>query len=117
MDEQLHLGWEIVMNNILQERNIDTSSRQISDKHKVSLLLAELSKLLLTSVLIHSTVDEVGLETTLDRHLAQVLYVVTSRTENDSLLSFLNTLSHGVHESSLLFIGSANEEVDLELLR
>lgn len=62
MDEQFHAGWEIVMNNVIQEGDIDTTCRQISDNQKVYLLEPELLETFLSCSLIHCTIDEGALE-------------------------------------------------------
>ncbi len=47
MNKELHLGGEIIVDHILEEGNIDTTSGQICDEHKVDSLASEISQLLL----------------------------------------------------------------------
>ena len=57
VDEQLHLGGEVVVDNVLEERNIDTSGGQIGDQKHTAMLLAEPEQALVSRALVHCTVN------------------------------------------------------------
>ena len=116
MDEKFHLGREIIVNHIFQKWNIDTSSREICDNKHFCVLFAELEKFVLSTPLIHRTIDVVWLESTFEAELVQVFNVVLSGTENYSLLAFFDMLSENVKKSGIFFTGTHDKEMQLELI-
>ena len=60
MDKQLHLGGEIVMDDVLEERDIDTSGGQISNQEHTAMLLAEPEQSFFSGTLVHRTVNVLG---------------------------------------------------------
>jgi len=53
MDEELHLGREVVMDHIFEKWDIKTSSSQICDNEHADPLFAELEELIFTGALVH----------------------------------------------------------------
>ena len=99
MDEELHLGREIVVDDVLEERDIDTSSCQVCHDQHTDPLLAELEEFVLARPLVHGTVDVVGLEATFLTKLVKVLDVVLRRAEYNRLLLIFDVLPQNVEES------------------
>ena len=62
MNEQLHARWEIVMNDVIEEGDIDTTCCQVCDNQEVNLLESELQETFLSCPLIHSSIYESALE-------------------------------------------------------
>lgn len=116
MNKKLHLGGEIIVDHILEEGNINTTSGQISNEHKVDSLASEVSQLLLPGELVHGTVDKVCFESCLDRQLTQILHVVPRRSEDDRLLALLHLLSQSVDECGFFLVTAHDEEVNFELI-
>ena len=116
MDEELHLGREIVVDDVLEERDIDTSGRQICHDEHSGPLLAELEELVLTRPLVHRTVDVVGLEAAFLTKLVEVLDMVLRCTEDNRLLLVLNMLPQDIEESRVFFSTPDHEKVQFELI-
>ena len=93
VNKELHLGGEVIVDHILQERNIDTTSGQIRDKHKVNSLASEVPQLLLSRKLIHGTINKVCFESCFHRKLTEILNVVPRCSKDDCLLALLHLLS------------------------
>jgi len=67
MDEELHLGREIVMDNVLEKWYVDTSSSKVGNNQKLGLLLSERDQSILTCPLIHRTEDVNALQARLGK--------------------------------------------------
>ena len=94
------------MDDIVKERDVDTTGSQVSDYQKVDLLLSKQCQPLFTGTLVHGTIDEGALEASLDRKLIHILHMIARGSKDDGLLvgiRILNQLSHDVHQSSCLF--------------
>lgn len=116
MDEELKLGWEVKMNDVLHERNIDTSSCQVSNDQKVNLLMLEGEQSLFSGALVHYTIDKSGLESGVLAKLMDVLDVMSSCPKDDSLLLRvykLDQFPHDIEQSTGFFASPYNEEVEL----
>ena len=116
MDEELHLCREVVVDDVFEEWDIDTSRCQVCHDEHAGPLLAELEELVLTRPLVHRTVDVVGLETAFLAQLVEVLDVVLGRAEDYRLLPLLDVLSQDVEECRVFFSAADYEEVQLELV-
>lgn len=106
MNEQLQCWWEIEVDYIVKERDIDTTGSQVSDYQKVHLLLSEQCQPLFTGALVHGTIYEGALEASLDRKLIHILHMIACGPEDDGLLvgiRILNQLPHDIHQGSCLF--------------
>ena len=99
MDEELHLGREIVVNDVLEERDVDTSGRQVCHDKHAGPLLAELEEFVLTRSLVHRTVNVVGLEAAFLAKFVEVLDVVLGCAEDNRLLQILDVLTQDIEES------------------
>ena len=86
------------MDDILKQWDIDTTGCQVSDEQYTSELLAEPEHPILSSPLIHGSVDEVGAEACQSAQLMQVLNVILCGAENNSLLVCLDTLSENIEK-------------------
>ena len=60
MNEKLHFGGKVVMDDVFEEGNIDTSSSQISHKEHLDLLLPKLVQLVFSRSLVHGAVDVIS---------------------------------------------------------
>lgn len=121
MNEELETRWEIIMDNILQQRNINTARCQIGHNQVVDFLLAELTESLISRLLVHETEDESGFEAGLAAYLMQVLNVMACRAENDTLILLVclevYELLHDVEQHGRLLDRLDHIEVTLEVVR
>ena len=104
------------MDDVLKEWNIYTSSCQVCDKENADMLLAEPKKALISRALVHCTVNVLCAEATTNADFMQVLNMVLCGTENNSLLTFSNSLSKEIHKTSFFFRASDHKEMQFEIV-
>ena len=105
------------MDNILKQGDVDTTSSQIGDEENACDLLAESKETVLTSPLVHRTVNVVCLESSLAAELVKVLDVVLGGTEHDRALVLPHMLSQSVKERRVFLTRPYAVEVKLKLVR
>ena len=116
MDEELQFGREIIMNDVLQQRDVQSSSSQVCHEQEVDKLAAELNQLVFSSSLVHRTVNETTLEPRADAHLVEIFAVVSRSTENNRLFASLHSFSQKVEERRLFFLRFYHEKVQFEVV-
>ena len=115
MDEKLHRGGKVVVNDVLQEWDVDTSGSKVRHNQKTVLLLSELVQAVLSGLLVHGAVDVGGAKACSAGHLVEVLHMVPGGGENNGLLSDL--LLHEEEETADLFMALDQEEAAVEGVR
>lgn len=98
MDEKLETRREVVVNNVVQQRDINTSCRQIRHNEVVHLLLAEKHQTLLSCKLIHRTVDEGRLQRRLPANFVQELDVMSGCREYNRLVIRILEVNELLHD-------------------
>lgn len=96
MDEELHLCWEVEMNDVFQERNVDSARCEISDDQELDLLPSEGNQAVVSCALVHRSVNVDALDAHFRYQFVKVLHMVPGCSENDSLLVSLDMLAHDV---------------------
>jgi len=88
MDEKLHFSRKVVMNDILQKRDVKTTCCEVSNKKKCDKLFSEHRKFFFTSPLIHGTKDESTFESRTLTKFKHVFTVIPRCSKDNSLLTF-----------------------------
>ena len=114
MDEQFHLGREVVVHHILEQRDVDTSCSEIGDKEHFDHFFTEPEQPVLSSPLVHGTVNVVTRDPSLRAKLAQVLDVVLGGTKDDCLLLASYLFVEDVEQNGFLLHGTRYVEMELE---
>ena len=71
MHKQLGLGREVVVDDVVQLRNVDATRRQVCDNHDLDLSLLELGHVDLASRLVQGAVDVGAADATLGQQLSK----------------------------------------------
>ena len=96
MNEQLHFSWEVVVDNVVQQWDINTTSCEVCDNQIPDKLPSESNQAFFTSALIHCTINKDTLKASFRDKLMQVLNVVPGCSENNGLLFCLDMLIHNI---------------------
>ncbi len=106
----LGILWKRVVDNVCKVVDIDTTRCNVGRNKDIDALLAELTKDLLARGLRHIAMEAVGTITTLDKAINNLVDIVLSAAENDTVEVILDIddASEGVE-----LVALANLEVDL----
>lgn len=86
MHEQLRLGSEVVVDDVVEQRNINTARRDIRHEHDVDLLRAKFGEVDFARGGVKLAVHGNGGDVECSQQLVQILDVVSRGGEHDRLL-------------------------------
>ena len=111
VDEQFHFGREVVVNNVLEQGNVNTSSSKIGDEEHFDYLLAELVQSIFSGPLVHGTVNIVTRKAGFLAQLTEIFNVVFCGPEDYCLLLASNLLVENVEQHGLLLYRTHHVEI------
>ncbi len=112
VSEHFHVAWKIIVDDVIEVRNIESSGRDIRHyKH----LLERLHGMISNS-LIQGTEHETNLEACSLQNSADILHMMPCCSEHHRLLILLDHLSQQVEQGCWFLRASTEEEIHLELI-
>ena len=116
VDEQLALAGEVIVDDVVQERDVDASGRQVGDDHHVHLLSRELGGVDLPGRGVQLAVDGGDGEVGQPQEDLEVLHMVPSGAEHDRLLVLRDHVLQQVQQDPVPTVRVDLEEGELESL-
>lgn len=115
VDKDLMIAWIVVMYDIVDLRDIESSSSNISDNQDRALLLSKAIQGIGPLVHVHLSINSVAV-IQLTHQGKQIVHMETSRNEDNHLL-FLYNVAQKVKQCSCLFFRPNHKEIYLHGLR